>query len=317
MNWGNLPTSAGGGARELPYVPFNNSNIKRFAALPDQDYTMTILCKSGWEQPVQAWGYSVSKNGNYMGSYFARNKSASDKSDPFANANDAYVSQNIGVKVENKNKPFPIKCEYLFPVVIDEVPNEPFLLYGVSQKGLEAIQKAFQLAKCSPETNKLIVSRIGKGLTTTYSFTVSPNPVSPQVVQAAVIPEITPETYKDFLMSLEDPYDPQLGLFTQGNGQQSMSKTAPAQTQQAGWGATPQGNANANQQATNNNPPAQNQQTDEAPEVTEAKSFVVQFGPYNGKSLGELDQSILQIFSDTMDGELKDKSLIILNGCPF
>lgn len=291
MTWGQTPTRGTVPKRDVPYLPYSNSKIKRFAPLADKDYTMTIITKNGWQEPVEIWTHTVSKNGTFFGQFFSRNVRPGDNNCPFAYANQQQLERNGGMPIENKNRVYPLGKRFVFPVVVDEVPNEQFMMYMVSERELTKLIKSFQIANKPVHEYKLKISRTGSGAQdTSYMYTVTGEPVNKQMLEKLNIPAITPDNYKEFLIGLENPYASELGLNLKSPQNNENSGTSQFSS-----------NTNIDTNSSNSN------------NKGAAANFIIEFGPFAGKKLGELDMDTLQIIADSMDGEIQAYAVELLN----
>jgi hypothetical protein len=308
MTWGQNPQKSEYKKREVPYLPYSNSNIKRFAPLPNKDYTATIVTKNGWAEPVEMWVHTVTKNGNFFGTFFSRNTSMGEKVCPFAYANQMQLQKNGGIPIENKQRVYPLGKRYVFPLVIDEVPNEAFLFYMMSERELNKLVKVFQMAGKSPSEVKVKISRTGAGAQdTSYMYTVTDEPVNAQMIEKLDIQAINKENYKEYLINLENPYNQDLGL-NLIDPTQIDNQSQPTNISNSPFTAQ-QPNAPQIDESGRSLDAAIEQQNIKSA----AADYVIEFGPFAGKKLGEMDKDTLQIIADSMDGDIQEKAVQLLS----
>ena len=337
--WGGAPQSGGGQKREVPYIDYSaeNTNIAQFVPFSDIEYHMTIPLVNGWVQPVEMWTHDILRNGRFWGNVLCKNIAMGMDECPLCKLNKEKEAQIAPAKITNAQRPAPIKTKVIFPVIIDEIPEKPFLLYKTSSKFLQQIVQQFTIAGSTDV--KLILKRTGTTMQdTVYTIANSGQPIDQNRIAQANIIAISPDNFKPVLIALED-FD-KLGI---GAPDQTPVQGTPQSGQQVGWGTgQPQQNVSTPQQnlAQQGGAPITdigNGQVGASPftgqaqggdmdmtikpedmgytqaQVMEAENFQMTVGPFSGKKLGELDDVTLDKVATRMTGNIQTMASIVVN----
>jgi len=322
MSWGDNPIKGTAPKREHAFIEMSGpGKVKKFAPFSDVYYNITIHTKNGWSDPCEMWCHSVTKNGNWFGNFFSRNRSREDKSCPFGKANELQLQNANGMTIENKQRVYPLSLQKCVLISIDELPLVPWLLWTFSDKEFKKIKASFDMGNANPITHKLKLFRSGKGKEgVSYSYGVG-DPVDPQIIQNIDIPPITPDTFKELLISFEDPFKPELGLFQAANNgfetQQTPNQNANNQFTNQTTGNQLENNQNGT--LTNTQPDTASAQpgTKTVPQekpanVIEAENEVINYGTLINKKLGELDDKVLGVIVTQLMGKVQEHASTIL-----
>jgi hypothetical protein len=313
QGWGQNPTSSGGKKRDVPYVPFAGSKVNVFIPLSNITYHLSIVRVNGWDQPVEMWTHDIYANGRYMMNVFCKNTSINDQTCIFDNANNAKQAE-MGVTLENKQRPFPLKKKYVFPIMVDEIPELPYLFCKISEKQMKAIVTQFQMSNAGEDV-KIQLMRTGtKMQDTVYTYAITADPVNKDAINKCGIMTVTPEDYKQKLVALEDLSKLDFINFDDitSNPQSPAPQLQADQSQQnqntdSALQPQPQSLPPQNPPQPDNNAPASN--TDM---VEKAKNYEIDFGPYAGKKMGELAPNILTILVNNLTGEVQELAKALL-----
>ena len=301
--------------REVPYFDFNNNkNIKRFAPLSNQTYTLTIPVGNGWTTACEMWSHTVTKNGLFSGRWFSRSLTF-DGFCPFAHLN-AQAGRGKG-----KDSPYPMTKQFVFPVIVDEVPEHSFLLYIVSQRTYEQVRD--MVKEAGGPNFKIKLKGSGSGRETTYNFFPAGQPINQNAVNSALknIPVISDNQnddnwFKKVLIGLENPFDPSLGY---------NLPTEPGTVSTASsWDIKPDQNSNPTPESNpfNDNKPFDNTKfetgnvatttNNNSVSVDNSLSYSLDFGPTAGKQFKDIDDSTLKSISNVVTGEAQEHALAVL-----
>lgn len=296
--WGENPQTQAK-KRDVPYIRFNDSEICLFLPLPNINYHLSLPLINGWQDPVEIWTHDVYNQGRFVLNVFCKNVDFNTQICPFCKANNI-KQQNIGRTLENKERPFPLKKKYAFPILVDEVPEKPFLLYKISEKFMEQIKNQFKMAKRSDI--KVVILRTGSGRNDTqYSVSGTNLPVNERAFETAKIPAVTKENYKKFLTSLED-FNKLDFINVNAITTETAQPVASAQAQPIDQPGATQAPLEVKTHAFVGDPA----------ELEKAKNFVIDFGPFADQKLGSLDKATLIRIAATLNGDVQKYAKMLI-----
>jgi len=301
--WGESPTRPQGQRRDVPYLMYNNADIAQFLPLADIQYHCTIISVNGWHQPVEIWTHDIYANGRFITNVFCKNTSMGDDRCPLCRANNKRQNELGGGKLRNDERPYPLKKKYVFPMIVDEVPEKPFVFYKVPEAMIKDIHNQFKIAG---KPVKIVVMKTGSGMTNTrYTVSSTGVPIDSKIADCKAVPVIEPETYKDFLTSLED-FTKFEFIDWDSASEHNQANTPSQQPQQV---SAPVQTPNPSEEAIKDELPSTVNGNDP---VVVANAHKLTSGPYVDKTLGELDTNVLEIIAKNFKGVEQEYAKVIL-----
>lgn len=146
--------------REEPYEKMPDG-IYYFMPFEDVNYTFSIVHSGEWRTPLKLWTHDIISNGEYKGNVPCLGTGCHMHA-----ANNLYDnSLGVGQKPINKERPFPVKCKIIFPIIVDGI--DLLLWYKMGQNTFEIMLNYIVVGK------KICVRKRGQRINTTYLFSSS------------------------------------------------------------------------------------------------------------------------------------------------
>ena len=313
--WGSNPA----GKTSSPQTPVTDGKDGKmyFTPVSGVVYHVTILLGGQWQQPLEIWTHDIKPDGKYQGNIYCQKKSYDDSC--LACTDNSQAEYRAGRTLKNGEKPNPLSKKLLFAVMVDELPEYPYLWYKTSEKFVQLIQQAANAQ--GGMDKKFAFSRLGTGINTTYTCNSTGMPIDVNKLNQVIntLPPCTKDTFIDTCdysrftgnnNQMQDPWQQQ----TQQQYQYTPQQTTPTQPQTQ-YQQPVQNNSPIRQQQ-----PVQQQPTHQQPPATQqsgqlsqqAQEFVIDFGPYQGQKMVDLDSDKLQTIANSTVGPINQCAVEIL-----
>lgn len=298
MSWGQQPQGQTGQQRTTALVEGKDGK-DYFMPLEGVQYHVTIPMIGEWLQPMEIWTHDVlDANGNWTGNIFCKKMNKND-SCPLCTENEL-ASQRVGRPLKNAERPSPLKKKYIFPVIVDEIPEKPFVWLKTFEKFLIQISEQMSIMQ---NAQKLIMKKTGKGRDTVYTVGASGVPVNQQAIDG--IKDLLPSPTRETFINACDYSD-----FEKGANQQTSANVGSQVQQPIQQQNVQQTQNNVQQQQSINQQQPINQQLNLS---AQASNFVITFGAMAGKKLVDLSDEMLKTFANNMVGDIQTYAVEILN----
>jgi hypothetical protein len=307
MTWGDQPTSQQTEQRTSPIVT-GKDNRPYFVPMDGKQHVIQIITAGEWLQPMEIWTHDLyNANGGYDGNIFCK-KMHKDDHCPYCELNDR-AENKAGMKLQNADRPAPIKKKYIFPVIVDECPEHPFAWYKVHEQLLKQIVAAVSAAIANGgQMPKLVIGRAGAGKQSSYTAASTGIPVDMQRMNQLQLP---PQNKKYFIDACS---------YTQQQPTQQYQQQ-PAQPTQLAQQYQQYQQQPTQQQPTQQQPTQQQYQQQPTPQqpttndngIQQALEYQMNVGIHAGKKLKDLPRDVLEMIARNMYGDVQKHAATILN----